>query len=283
MPVLGRCLSRFRRGYKMDDRNSGNRRFRLNPRSVLASLLAFLSFGAFAEIVVGNGSIETQKRELPAFSAINVGGSATLKVHRGAQKVEISCDSNILPYIVTTVSGNELTIGFKPLTSIMSSSKMQFEITLPELAGIRLSGSGEAYVDAFKGDSFTGIVSGSGSVKAADLAYSGVSLASSGSGGFEAKVKAERLDLRCTGSGGVSLSGSAGRGEIAVSGSGKIGGRDFAVNEARIAVSGSGNVEIRAIKNLDATLSGSGSIRYWGGPSVSQRISGSGRISKAGN
>ena len=181
------------------------------------------------------------------------------------------------------MSGSELTIGFKPLTSIMGSRKMQFEITLPELTGIRLSGSGEAYVDAFKGDSFTGIVSGSGNVKVADLDYSGVSLTTSGSGGFEAKVKAERLDLRCSGSGGVSLTGSAARGEIAVSGSGKIGARDFAVNEARIAVSGSGNVEIKANKNLDATLSGSGSIRYWGGPSVSQRISGSGRISKAGN
>jgi uncharacterized protein (AIM24 family) len=267
----------------MDDRNSGNRRFRLNPRSVLASLLAFLSFGAFAEIVIGNGKIETQSRELPAFGAINVGGSATLKVHRGAQKVEISCDSNILPYITTTVSDGELTIGFKPLASMMGSTTMQFEITLPELVGIRLSGSGQAYVDAFKGDSFSSAISGSGSIKATSLDYSKATLAFSGSGRFDVKVKAERFDMRCSGSSAGLLSGSAGRGEIVVSGSGRIDARDFAVNEARIAVSGSGNVEIRALSSLDVSMSGSGSVKYWGSPSVSQRTSGSGRIMKAGN
>jgi hypothetical protein len=253
---------------------------RLDPRSALASLLALLSFGAFADIVVGNGKIETERRELPAFSAINVGGAATLKVHRGAQKVEISCDSNILPYITTTVSGGELTIGFKQFTSIRSLTAMQFEIAVPELAGIRLSGSGEAYIDSFKGDSFSGFVSGSCNLKAAGLDYSTASLAFSGSGGLDAKVNAERLDLRCSGSCGVSVSGRAVRGEIAVSGSSIIGARDFAVSEARIAVTGSGSVEIKALKSLDATISGSGTIRYWGSPDVSQRISGSGRITK---
>ena len=254
---------------------------RLEPKPVLAFLLAFLSFGAFADIVVGNGQIETENRELPAFRAIDVGGSATVKVHRGAQKIEICSDSNILPYITTTVSGGELTIGLKPFTSIMGSTDMRFEITVPKLEGIRLSGSGQAYIDSFDGDSFSAVVSGSVSVKAPGLAYSKTSLSFSGSGGLDATVKAETLDLRCTGSGALRISGKADRGEIAISGSSDIRARDLAVGEARVEISGSGEVEIRAVESLDADISGSGSIKYWGSPNVSQRISGSGRVSKA--
>jgi hypothetical protein len=258
-----------------------NRYYRLDPKSILAFLLASLSFGAFADIVVGNGQVETENRELPAFRAIDVGGAATLKVHRGAQRIEICSDSNILPYITTTVSGGELTIGLKPLTSIMGSTAMRFDITVPELEGIRLSGSGQAYIDPFDGDSFSGVVSGSVRVKAPGLAYSKASLSFSGSGALDSTVKAETLDLRCTGSGALRLSGKADRAEIAVSGSADIGARDLAVQEARVEISGSGKVELWAVESLDADISGSGSIKYWGSPSVSQRISGSGRISRA--
>jgi hypothetical protein len=251
-----------------------------------ALITAILLTGALAlasaDIVFGNGKIETDRRSLPAFKSISIAGSGTLRVHRGGQRVEIAADSNILPYITTAVSGDELKIGFKPFTSITSATKLQFDITLPELSGVSISGSGDAYVDAFKGANFAGMVSGSGGIKA-DLDYSAVSLSCSGSGGFDATVKAQRLDLRCTGSGDAFLKGSADKAEVAISGSGALGARSFAVADARIIISGSGKAEIKATKSLDATVSGSGDIRYWGNPSVTQRTNGSGRISKAGD
>jgi hypothetical protein len=237
---------------------------------------------AAADIVFGNGRVQTERRTVPAFTSISVAGSGTLRVHRGGQRVEIVADSNVLPYITTTVSGGELKIGFKPFTSITNAAKMQFDITLPNLASISVSGSGDAYVDAFRGESFAGVVSGSGGIKA-DLDYKAVSLHCSGSGGFDAAVKAQRLDLRCTGSGDAFLKGSVSNAEIAITGSGTLGARTLAVDEARIVISGSGKAEIRAAKSLDMVISGSGDVRYWGNPSVSQRTSGSGRVSKAGD
>jgi hypothetical protein len=247
----------------------------------MAFLLVILSFAASADVVVGNGKVETERRNLPAFRSIHVSGSGTLKVHRGPKQVEITCDSNILPYITTTVADGKLKIGLEPFTAIVGMAKMQFDVTLPELSGIELSGSGEAYVDAFGGDSFAATVSGSGGIKA-DLSYGKVELASSGSGGFDAKVKADSLELRCTGSGGAYVSGSANRAEIVVTGSAEVGARDLATGEARVTISGSGDVEVRAQKSLDARISGSGSVKYWGSPAVSQKVSGSGRVAKAG-
>jgi hypothetical protein len=247
----------------------------------IAVLLSATIAGSYADIVLGNGRVETERRSLPAFSSVSIGGSGTLRVHRGAQKVEVSCDSNILPYISMSVSGDELSIGFKPFTNIMSLTKLEFDVTIPDLTGLKVSGSCNAYADAFKGESFSGIVSGSGGIKA-DLEYRTVELNSSGSGGFDANIAASRVALRCTGSGGAYFRGSADRAELSISGSGSLGARHFSAGDARVIISGSGTAEIRATKSLDVTLSGSGGLKYWGSPRVSTRISGSGRISTAG-
>lgn len=249
---------------------------------IVSIMLAAAIGGVYADIVRGNGQVESERRSVPGFTSVSVSGSGTLRVHRGRQRVEIMTDSNILPYVTTSVSGGELTIGFKPFTSIMNSTKLQFDVSLPELTAVRISGSGDAYVDAFKGSSFKAFVTGSGAIKA-DLEYKAIALNCSGSGGFDATVKASRLDLRCSGSGAAYIKGAADRAEVALTGSGALGARNFSVADARVVISGSGEAEIKVAKSLDAVLSGSGSVKYWGSPEMSQRVSGSGRITKAGN
>jgi len=249
---------------------------------IVSIMLATLAVGASADIVIGNGRIASERREVPAFKTISVSGSGTLRVHKGAQKVELKSDSNVLGYITTTVSGDELKIGFKPFTSLLRVTKLEYDISLPELEGVRLSGSGDAIIDAFKGKSFSGSVSGSGGIKA-ELDYKSISLKTTGSGDFDATVVANELDLRCSGSGGASLQGAASRVGIVVSGSADIRGRELEARDVDITISGSGALEIQAAKSLDAKISGSGDVRYWGNPAVSQRVSGSGKIKKAGN
>jgi hypothetical protein len=249
---------------------------------ILSIALAAFVAGAYADIVVGNGKVETESRRVGAFSSISLNGTGTLRVHRGALKVEITSDSNILPYITATVSGDELRIGIEPFNTVMSATKLQFDVSLPELRGVGVAGSGDAYVDAFKGDAFKAFVAGSGGIKA-DLAYRTVELNCTGSGGFDAEVMAGRLDVRCAGSGGAYIRGSADRAEYRISGSGTLGARDFSVDDARIAISGSGKAEIKAARSLDISMTGSGNIKYWGNPSLTQRLSGSGRVSRVGD
>jgi len=252
-------------------------------KALMASILLTAAIlGAAADIVRGNGSVVTERRSLSSFSSISLGGLGTLRVHRGGQRVEITSDSNILPFVTTSVSGGELRIGVEPSASIVETTKLQFDVTLPELEGLRLSGSGDAYVDAFKGEDFTAAVSGSGGVKA-QLDYRRVELYSTGSGGFDAKLKAATLNLRCSGSGEAYVDGAADLADIVVTGSGMVGARDFAVADARVLVAGSGRVEIRAASSLRVAISGSGEVRYWGSPRIDQNLSGSGRVSKAGD
>jgi hypothetical protein len=256
-------------------------RARIFAAMLVASALISSSCG-FADGIRGNGKVETEARSLPAFTSVSVSGSGTLRVHEGSQKVEISSDSNILPYITTEVVAGELKIGLKPLTSIYRATKMEYVVTVPSLKGVRLSGSGDAYVDRFSGDSFSASISGSGGVKA-DLDYDKIALSCSGSGGFDAAVQADDLTLSCSGSGKAYFNGKTGTAKITISGSGDVRARDLEAKSADIRIAGSGSVEIRASDALSASLAGSGGVRYWGSPRVETHVAGSGRVSRAGN
>ena len=234
--------------------------------STLAFLL-LLSMSASScmlfDSVRANGDVKTETRPVDAFSSVALNGSGALRVHRGAQDVEITADSNVLPYIETTVANSRLSIGIKPFTSVWGSPTFQFDVTMPILAGLELNGSGEADADAFSGDAFVAKVTGSGSL-AATLDYSSAV-------------------LDCSGSGGATLSGSSDETRISISGSGTASAKGLGSKKAIVSIAGSGNVELRAIDALDVSLYGSGDLRYWGSPALTQSVTGSGRVSRAGD
>jgi hypothetical protein len=65
-----------------------------------------------------------------------------------------------------------------------------------------------------------------------------------------------------------------------LSGSGQISGKDFSTQKASITISGSGNVYIKADKEINANLVGSGTVYYSGNAQVSSHKVGSGSVQK---
>jgi hypothetical protein len=232
--------------------------------------------------VVGNGDVRTEERKLEGFSSISLSGSGGLKIHRGDFKVVVRADANILPHVLTELRGSELRIGIEPGVSILRSTRLEYEVSLPELEGVAVSGSGEASLDPFSGKSFEGRLSGSGGLSG-QLDYGEARLRASGSGRLALKAKLEELDLGLSGSGELRLAGNIGTGRVSLSGSGNVDARDCAFGDIEVHASGSGRVELRALGKLDAELSGSSQLRYWGSPGLSTRTSGSARVSKAGD
>lgn len=234
-------------------------------------------------LYVGNGTVASESRSVAAFTSISVEGSGTLRVHKGDQQVTITSDSNILPKITTTVSGTELIIGLEPFTSICDATKLEYDVTLPSLAGVDLAGSGDIVIDTFAGSSFSGNISGSGTLNA-DLAYDAVTLSCTGSGDMSATIKTAGLSYDCSGSGKASFTGTATSAKLSIAGSGSVNGQALTAQDASINISGSGSVDIRAVASIAANITGSGNVRYWGSPStVNVRGSGSGSLTKAGD
>ena len=123
----------------------------------------------------------------------------------------------------------------------VKNDNIRLKIYTPVLSNIDMSGDTEVYV----GDGFSGPV-------------------------FDARLSGNSL-LRL---------GSALYNNIVfdISGSGKIMGEPWAAKDARVTISGSATVEIRASQTLHASISGSGVVHYWGNPSVTSNISGSGSL-----
>jgi hypothetical protein len=230
----------------------------------------------------GNGNVTTEKREVPAFTSLSLSGSGTLRLKKGDFKVLVITDSNVQPAILTEVSGGTLHIGARLGRMPIWPTKLEYEVSLPSLDGIGVSGSGNIESEAFSGSDIGIDISGSGSIAGA-FSYRNAKASISGSGSLQGDGAFGSLDCRLSGSGRAKLSGLASSLAVNLSGSGSLDGRDLSADKIKVDVSGSGEVDIRAKEFVEARLSGSGSLRYWGNPKVDARTSGSGRIERVGD
>ncbi|GAO04492.1 head GIN domain-containing protein [Anaeromyxobacter sp. PSR-1] len=229
---------------------------RLAALAAAAALTAPLSAAA----VDGDGHVVHQRREVPAFQAIQLAGSLDLEVKVGpAQSVVVVADENLQPEIVTEVRGGTLTI--RNERDLRSYRGPRVEVTVPALERLALAGSGSASVDGARGDQV---------------------LSMSGSGHLRWTGTAGKLRVELTGSGSAELDGRADRLDAAVKGSGEILGRRLAAHDAAVQIAGSGDAEVTLSGGtLRAAVSGSGDVRWWGEGRVEQAaVAGSGRITR---
>ncbi|HTX71473.1 MAG TPA: head GIN domain-containing protein [Rectinemataceae bacterium] len=230
---------------------------------VVAAFCALLSLGGFSETVVGNGTIRTELRQLPRFSALDLAGTANIHVHRGPQRLQLSMDSNLLPLFVTEVSGSRLKLHFRSGVTISGLTRLDIDISLPELDGVDLSGEARAVIDEFSGASFESSISG-----AAELA---------------AVLNYKDMKLGLSGAGAMTLSGNSGTVTMSIDGAGRISARSLRVEGLALQVRGSGYAEVRARDSLTVQVDGMASISYWGNPRLTQRVSGSGSVTRVGD
>ena len=105
----------------------------------------------------------------------------------------------------------------------------------------------------------------------------------SGSGDIDADgIGADAFEVRSDGSADIALRGTADRLEVDLDGSGDADLGELEAVEARVAVRGSGDADVRADKRLDVNVDGSGDVRYHGDPALTRHVDGSGDLSRAG-
>jgi hypothetical protein len=207
-------------------------------------------------------SIAKETREVSDFSKINFGVSGNLYISFGSDfKVVLEGEQDLLDDIITEVSGGKLVIK-KDNWRFSMNDKVTVYITMPEIKGLGVSGSGKAEIkDAVKTGNIDLSVSGSGKILTTDVVATDMKCSISGSG-----------DIIFGGSGNVS------RADISISGSGSYIGEPLKIEDAEISISGSGSCSCNASESLTAHVSGSGNVTYLGNPKVDARVSGSGRI-----
>jgi hypothetical protein len=208
----------------------------------------------------GNGELKTETRSLSDFTKIDLGLSGKAVIRQGAAfKVEVVAESNLLNLIETEVDGSTLKIGCKG--SISPTEDITYNITMPQLEGAEIGGSGSVQVaDIFSPDKLVLKIGGSGNIR----------------GEFIAKA----IEADIAGSGSIYLKGSAQNLEADIAGSGNIEAQDLKAQEVDVDIAGSGSATVFAQVGLEIDIAGSGSVKYKGSPSkIKQDIKGSGRVS----
>jgi hypothetical protein len=229
----------------------------------LAFSLAFLSScgSLFNDCVNGYGSTETENRTVSEFQKINFTTTGKVYITQGAtQSLVVKAQRNVLDELNTNVSGGELRISFR--RCIKSASPIEIHITMPQIQGIRLSGSGD--------------VEGINRWQVNNL-----DLQLSGSGNIRAQFDALNTFAQLSGSGKIAVNGTTLDFNSNLSGSGKVEAFGLISDNCEAQISGSGSMEINVSQQLNAKISGSGSIWYKGTPNINSQISGSGRIRNA--
>src|SRR5689334_7493045 len=99
------------------------------------------------EKVTGEGPTRTEIRDRRGFSEIDMRVSGTVYIQKdAAYKLEVTAQQNILENLETNIVGNKLVLKFKDGVKVKSHEDIVVRVSSPEVAGVRLSGSGNVYV-----------------------------------------------------------------------------------------------------------------------------------------
>jgi hypothetical protein len=220
----------------------------MRPWHSASVLLILVSSGLLAACegvrteVRGSGTVSSEPRTVSDFDWIEISGPGVITIAQAnAESLQIEAEDNILAVLTSAVENGRLKLGHEPFTNIVPTRPITYRITVRDLRGVSVSGSGEATV---------------------------------------AIANPDRFEVDISGSGSVTPSGATKRLIVSISGSGRFRGEGFLATAGEASVSGSGEAVVNVSADLTATVSGSGRIVYIGDPVLERSVSGSGSITQ---
>ena len=220
----------------------------MRPWHSASVLLILVSSGLLAACegvrteVRGSGTVTSETRTVSSFDWIEISGPGVITIAQAdAESLQIEAEDNILAVLTSTVENGRLKLGHEPLTNIVPNRPITYRITVRDLRGVTISGSGEATV---------------------------------------AVANRGRFEVDISGSGSLTPSGATERLVVTISGSGRFRGEGFPATVGEVSVSGSGEAVVNVSDDLTASVSGSGRVVYIGDPVLDRSVSGSGSITQ---
>jgi hypothetical protein len=216
-------------------------------RPIAVSLLLIGALGAQGCVgfrpVYGSGRVVEEEREVSGFTGVEMATFGDLYIETGdEEKLRIEAEDNLIRYFEIGVIGDRLKIGQQMGVTLRPIRPVRFYLTVKELDTIALSGSGNIKAPDLAAERILVTITGSGDVKVEDL-------------------RADAINVRITGSGNLDIAGSEAREQkIAIYGSGDVKIGDLDVDKIGVQITGSGNLDISAgeVEEQDITVNGSG-------------------------
>src|SRR6478736_4391787 len=163
---------------------------------MLRPLAAIVAASALAGCQVhaqeGGGPTVSKSYSVGNFQQIEVAGPYDVEVRTGTNpSVSAQGPQKLLDRTVVEVKGDKLRIRPEQQNGWFhmgwtSHGKAHFVVTVPQLRGATIAGSGDVRVDRVQGDHFEGTVAGSGGINVTAIDVQSLKLAIAGSGGVKA-------------------------------------------------------------------------------------------------
>jgi len=234
--------------------------------------------------VAGSGNIETQTFDVNDFDRVLLEGFGDVYIGQGqSQGLSVQTDSNIIPLLKIEVRDRELRLGTKQGVDITPSESITYNLTVKNLKGISLAGSGNFYVEPVKSSDIMVSLPGSGNINIKGLNAGNLAIDLNGSGNITIEtINAKTIDASLRGSGDIKLGGNANTQNVTIDGSGNYLAGSLETDIADVSIPGSADVTVWVNNELKIRFNGSGDIKYYGKPTVDQNVSGSGNITSLG-
>ncbi|WP_020400522.1 head GIN domain-containing protein [Kordiimonas gwangyangensis] len=227
---------------------------KLQTTAAVAAMM--LGFGMTANAA----DTSEEMRDVDAFKSIKLMGSMDVEVTVGErQSVKVIADSDIIDHLETSVSGDTLRVKLEN-GHYGHIKVMRVIVTMPEMTGASIQGSGDMIVTGAAADDFELELQGSG-----DATFK--------------KAKFGKIDIELQGSGDIELDGSCDDIKIELQGSGDVDAGDLKCKTADVDLRGSGDIEFFASESAGVGVHGSGDVVVKGSPDkINSRVRGSGDI-----
>lgn len=230
--------------------------------ALFASVVTLASISCSKKNITGEGPLVTQSRNASGFNEIDLQMYGNVYYKNDPEsKLEIVAQQNVLDILETYVSGTKLVIKFKSGYDYHSSEEIRIYVSAPQVHNFVSSTSGNIY-----------------SLNRIDA--TSIFLRNEGSGNISlVNAHANSIEAFAKGSGDITVnSGNVYSEKLRTLGSGKIDLTGVSAKTVNAHASGSGYIKLKVSDHLDAKIEGSGSIYYFGFPSLSTHVSGSGRL-----
>jgi hypothetical protein len=234
-----------------------------NKDKQMKNYVMVLALGLLATgCIEGNGDIISEDRHIGEFDGVelSVGIDAHIETS-DSYALSITCDSNLVSRIDTTVSNGTLEISADTWRGLDASGGCFVSIYAPAIQRVVTFASGDLFYDAAAPVAeFYARTSGSGTVSVTG-------------------IESDEVISITEGSGDIVLSGTTRDSRIRSEGSGDIWSRNLLTETAKATTNGSGELEVFASESVVARTNGSGDITIYGAPtSIDVDSNGSGDI-----
>jgi hypothetical protein len=214
----------------------------------------------------GAGPTVSRNFQVGNFQQIEVAGPYDVTVRTGSNpSVSAQGSQKLLDQTIVEVRGDKLIIHPEAQRHFFqwgfgNRGKADFTVTVPQLNGAAIAGSGDIHVDNVKGDRFDGNVGGSGGLDVSSVEVGSLKLSIGGSGSVKA------------------AGGKAETAEYSIGGSGDIDASAVQTQQARVSIAGSGSVRAHATGTADVRIMGAGDVDVTGGAKCTVSKTGSGDV-----